>query len=130
MELAKRIAFKPLETVTFEMRDEQENTIKEVDFVFNNFALSIIADEFGDLNKLFKEYEKKPYDATAILLYAGAKSNSMDFTLEEARAMVVSGGYIVLNEVSRLVIESLMVLGGEDAKKNFLIQMEKMGIVI
>lgn len=128
--LGKRIAFKPLETITFEMRDEKRNIFKEVDFVFNNFALAIITDEFGDLNQLFKKYEKKPYDAAAILLYAGAKSNNMDFTLEEAREMVASGGHIVLSEVANLVIESLMIQGGEDTKKKFIDLMEKMGIAI
>ena len=128
--MGKRIAFKPLETITFEMKDEKRNIFKEVDFVFNNFALAIITDEFGDLNQLFKKYEKKPYDATAILLYAGAKSNNMDFTLEEAREMVASGGHIVLSEVANLVIESLMIQGGEDTKKKFIDLMKKMGIAI
>lgn len=128
--MGKRIAFKPLETITFEMKDEKRNIFKEVDFVFNNFALAIITDEFGDLNQLFKKYEKKPYDAAAILLYAGAKSNNMDFTLEEAREMVASGGHIVLSEVANLVIESLMIQGGEDTKKKFIDLMKKMGIAI
>lgn len=125
----KRIPFMPLETVTFEMKSEDGETVKDIDFTFNNYAILTLTQEFGDMNALFKEYETRPYDITAILLYSGVKPNMTEFTLEEARAIVASGGTVIIEEVTRLVIESLMILGGDDAKKKFVMNLRMMGIV-
>lgn len=125
----KHIPFMPLETVTFEMIGEDGKPDKEIDFTFNNYAIITLTQEFGDMNKLFKEYENKPYDITAMLLYAGVKPNMTEFTLEEAKVIVASGGTMIIEEVTRLVVESLMILGGDDAKKKFLMNLRTMGLV-
>lgn len=125
----KRIPFMPLETVTFECVSEDGTSTKDIDFTFNNYAIMTLTQEFGGMNKLFKEYENKPYDITAMLLYAGVKPNMTDFTLDEARAVVASGGTVIIEEVTRLVVESLMILGGDDAKKKFIANMKIMGLI-
>lgn len=126
--MKKRIPFMPLDTVTFEMQNEEGSTV-DIDFTFNNYAVITLTQEFGDMNKLFKEYETRPYDITAMLLYSGVKPNRTDFTLEEARGIVASGGTVIIEEVTKLVVESLMIMGGDDAKKKFLMNLRTMGLI-
>ncbi len=123
--MVKRIRILPVNTTTFEVANEQGEVIKEVEFTFNNYALLTLSEEFGDINKLFRDMQTKPYDLTAILLYCGVKNNDTTFTLDDAKVLVAGGGAMVLSEVTSLVTESLLIQGGEDAKKKFTEEMTK-----
>ncbi len=123
--MGKRIRILPVKTVTFEITDEQGEVVKEVEFTFNNYALLTLTYEFGDINKLFEDMKNKPYDLVAILLYCGVKNNDTEFTLDDAKMLVTGGGALVLEEVTNLVTESLLLQGGEDAKKKFNVEMKK-----
>lgn len=125
----KIIPYKPLMQLVFEQKDEDGNKIDDLDFCFNNYALTTLVEQFGDLCNVMKEYEKKPYDLAAIILYCGVVNNNTDFTLEEARNIIVWAGKDVLEEVTACFIDSLLVLGGDDAKKKFLQELQEMGYI-
>ncbi len=123
--MGKRVKILPVKTVTFEVCNETGDIEKVIDFTFNNYALATLTEQFGDINKLFKDMQSKPYDLVAVLLYCGVVNNDTEFTLEDARTLVAGGGGYVLEEVSDLVTESLLSLGGDDVKKKFMESMSK-----
>lgn len=104
------------------------NSDKTIEFVFNNFAFMTLLNEFGDISKLEKHYAKKPYDLTAIFLYCGVKPNQTDFTLDEARELVVCGGHKVFNEVNNQVTKYFLSQTDSEGKEAFLMEMERRGL--
>lgn len=126
--MKRRVCYLPVETIVFNAVNEKGEIIKEVEFTFNNYAITTLKSEFGDINEVFKKHEKKPYDMAAILLYVGVKPNQLDFTLEEAREIVASGGSGVLSEVMSSVTNTFISIGGDEVRENFMKQMEGMGM--
>lgn len=119
----KKVCYLPVDVIEF----QASTTGETVEFAFNNFAFMTLLNEFGDINKLYEEYEKKPYDLTAIFLYCGVKPNRTDFTLDEARMIVVSGGGIVLEEVNNQVTNYFLMQTNDEGKQAFLKLMEGRG---
>lgn len=124
----RRICCTPVDTLTFVLTDKKNNIEKEVDFTFNNYALILLINEFGNIQEVFAEYDKKPYDTVSILLYCGVKPNNFDFTLEEAREIVAGGGSAILEEITKAVTDSFLTLGGNEVTKKFIEEMEKQGM--
>lgn len=125
----KIIPYKPLRQLVFEQKDEDGNKLSDIDFVFNNYALTTLVEEFGEMGSVLKQYEKKPYDLAAIILYCGVVNNNTDFKLTDARNIIAWAGKDVLEEVVACFIDSLLVLGGDEAKKKFMEQLQEMGYI-
>lgn len=122
--MGRRVVIKPLQTLNFDIVDTDGN-IKTIDFTFNNYAVTVLTEEFGDLNNVLSEFDSKPYDTVAILLYCGVKPNNVDFTLEEARSIIASGGREVLEEISAVAIDSILIASGDEGKKLFKMEIER-----
>ena len=88
----KFIPYKPLKWLVFEQLDDEGNKVRDIDFIFNNYALTTFVEQFGDIGAVVKDYEKKPYDLTAIILYCGVVNNQADFTLDDAKAEFYKNG--------------------------------------
>lgn len=130
--MGRRIVFTPVETITFSSvytNERDEQIVEDVDFTFNNYALLILMNEFGNIDKLQKEYETKPYDLAAIFLYCGVKPNRTDFTIEAAREIVAGGGPVVLEEVTKQVTNYFLMSSGEQGRELFLKEMESEGML-
>lgn len=125
----KFIPYKPLRQLVFERCDEDGNKLEDIDFVFNNYALTTLIEEFGNIQELTKQYEKKPYDLASIILYCGVVNNNTDFKLDDARTIIAYAGKDALEEVVACFIDSLLVIGGDDAKKKFIHQLQEMGLI-
>jgi hypothetical protein len=117
--MGRRLSIKPLETLTLEFGD------RDIDFAMNNYALIVLREEFGDIGKLVKEFEQKPYELGAILLYCGAKTNNTDFTLDDARVIIASGGNLIFDNIMEITTDSLVVIGGPEVEKKYLLEMQK-----
>lgn len=100
-----KIAVMPLETLEIEFKN------KTLEFRFDMIALSKMQSKYGDLEKLSRKYVSRPYDLTAIILSCGA-----NIPLEESKVIVASSAEVCA-EVTRLLMDSIGKLGGEQAKK-------------
>lgn len=125
----KFIPYKPLKWLVFEQLDDEGNKVRDIDFIFNNYALTTFVEQFGDIGEVVKDYEKKPYDLTAIILYCGVVNNQADFTLDDAKAIIAFSGRQALEEVVACFIDNLLIIGGDDAKKKFAEQLKEMGLI-
>lgn len=111
-----RINIKPIEPL--EIVFPNGDTVHAI---FNNKALIIFTEEFGDLTTYEKdEIEKRPYDFAAKILYCGIKVYDTEITLEDAKRIVISGGEPLLQEVVGLLIDNFMAVADEDSKKKFV----------
>ena len=89
--------------------------------VFNMEAFAIFEKEYGNIQDLANtEGQTKPYEFGAKLLYSGMKVYDKEITLEEARAVMVSGGMILLGAVMESVIDNLTSGFDEKTKENFI----------
>ena len=116
-----RVSIKKIEPLEMEFTD---GTIKEA--LFNNEAFIIYSDEFGKLDaEKLEELKYKPYDLISRFLYCGMKVMDKNATLEEARSITIGGGDRLATEILNSVIDNFMSVADEDAKKKFLVEVER-----
>lgn len=100
---------KPLERMSVQFND------RELEFCFDMRAITILNDEFGDLQTVALDNINKQCELVGMLFYSGVKPNC-DITLEEANVIVVSSMEVFL-ETTKIVFDSLKILGGDDVEK-------------
>ena len=98
--MGRKISINRVEPVILEFEDGTTKTI-----LLNNTALMILTEEFGDINRMFKELEKKPFELVSRLIYAGIKAVDIDFTYEEAEVIALNGGIEVLEQLTDHLVE-------------------------
>jgi hypothetical protein len=111
--MKRKFAVIPIETLALEFPD---GTVKEA--VFNVESLIYLTEEFGDLSRLVEDEMTKPYELAAKILYSGMKVMDGGVTMEEAQAIVVSGGVRLMAEIMDMFQENLGEVDGEELKKN------------
>ena len=118
--MGRKISINRVEPVILEFEDGTTKTI-----LLNNTALMILTEEFGDINRMFKELEKKPFELVSRLIYAGIKAVDTDFTYEEAEVIALNGGIELLEQLTDHLVE---VFDGyckdEELKKKVLKKVE------
>ena len=118
--VGRKISINRVEPVILEFEDGTTKTI-----LLNNTALMILTEEFGDINRMFKELEKKPFELVSRLIYAGIKAVDTDFTYEEAEVIALNGGIELLEQLTDHLVE---VFDGyckdEELKKKVLKKVE------
>lgn len=119
--MGKRFVAQPLEHMEIEFWD------KTLDFCFDMKALTVLQNEFGDLEKLLNANKDKPYDLVGMMFYSGVKPRT-DITLDEANVIIANSAEIFA-ETMRLVFLSLPILGGKDVAKKIREELEKQNIV-
>lgn len=118
----RRFAVKPVDPLEFEFAD---GTIKRAIFTVDAFIL--MSDEFGDIATLAEDEQRKPYDLAAKILYCGMKVLDTETTMEEAEAIVLSGGLGVISAVFESVIETYNGMDlSEDIKKKVELQITRL----
>lgn len=98
--MGRKISINRVEPVILEFEDGTTKTI-----LLNNTALMILTEEFGDINRMFKELEKKPFELVSRLIYAGIKAVDTDFTYEEAEVIALNGGIELLEQLTDHLVE-------------------------
>lgn len=81
-------------------------------------SLILMIQEFGEIQDVLKEYETKPYDLTAIILYSGMKLLHPETTLEECQAILMGGGVPLMNKVLEVFNENIGSMDSEQLKKS------------
>ena len=119
--MPRKFAVSPVETLELEFPD---GSIREA--VFNVESLITLTEEFGDLGTLVEDEMTKPYELAAKILYAGMKSFNTETTLDEAKAIVVSGGIKLLAEIYDLFNQSFGDIEMDELKKNLTPAINKM----
>ena len=111
----RSIAVKPAETLVIQLSDGTER-----EAIFNMEALIIFAEEFGDLTELTKKFTSRPYELAAMILYSGMKILDASVTFEEAKAIMVGGGVVLLAEIMEMFYEGFADVDQAELKKNLL----------
>jgi len=111
----RKIAIKPAETLEILLPD---GTTREA--IFNVEALIILQEAFGDPQKLAREFEDKPHEFTARILYSGIAVLDSSITFDEAKAIVVGGGIELLATIMEMFAETFGDADPEELKKNLI----------
>lgn len=114
-----RVTCRRVEPIIIDFED------KTLECFINVDALIILSDEFGDLRILAEDATKKPYDVGAKLLYAGIKTNRLDFTLEDAKLIVCNCGTQLIHLLTDAFVRCCGNVGGEDFTKKYIQELEK-----
>lgn len=117
--MAKRIVIREIEPIEITFRD------KTLSCVFNNDALMLFDELYGDIAEAAQKSEAEPYSYAAKLLYCGIYPNNPAFTEDEAKSIVVSGGKIFMIKLFNELAESLLVDATDDQKKTYLVALEE-----
>jgi len=119
--MRKKFAVSPAQTLAMEFPD---GTVREAAFTVE--SLLYLTEEFGDLTLVFEEEMIRPYDLAAKILYSGMKTFDTTVTLDEARAIAVGGGVVLMTEIFTMFAENFPELDSEDVKKNLIPAVNKM----
>lgn len=89
-------------------------------------SLILLVQEFGEIEDILREYENRPYDLTAIILYSGMKILDASITLDECKLITMSGGLPLMNEVLEQFNKNIGSMSQEEIKKQLEIRMAVM----
>jgi len=120
MNMKRKIAIKPAETLEIEVKDKNGDTIETIEAVFNVESLMVLTEEFEDPLKLSETFQNQPYEMAARILYSGIKVLNASVTLDYAKSLMVSGGIELLAEIMELFQANLGVVSQEELKKNLI----------
>ncbi|MCL2225788.1 MAG: hypothetical protein FWB96_12545 [Defluviitaleaceae bacterium] len=119
--MPKKFAVTPIEPLIMEFPDGSTRQA-----AFNVEAMICLQEEFGDLAELVNEEIARPYELAAKILYSGMKTFDTSVTLDEARAIIVGGGVLLMTEIMNLFGESFGEIDEEELKKNLIPAVNKM----
>ena len=117
--MAKRMVIREIEPIEIVFRDKTLNCI------FNNDALTLFTELYGDIAKVAEESKNEPYSYAAKLLYCGVYVNNSAFTFEEAGAIVSSAGLGFVAELFNTLAESFLANATDEQKKTYLAVLKK-----
>jgi hypothetical protein len=110
-----RFSVRDIEPLELEFKDGTKKVA-----VFNNEAFIIYTEEFGDItNGMKNEIQNAPFEFGAKILYVGIKITEPNFTLDEARGIVLKGGWQLLLEIFKLLLNNFESTTNEETKKKF-----------
>lgn len=100
--MVKKINVKPVDYLEFAFPD---NTVRRAKFT--TYAFATLQDEFGSLAKILEDGKNKPFETTAILLYAGMKACDQSVTYDQVREMVSDFDSTALHETLAFLQEAV-----------------------
>jgi|GEM_PF-1290989 len=80
-------------------------------------SMILLIQEFGEIKDILKEYETRPYDLTAMILYSGMKLLHPEITLEECQFIIMGGGLPLMNKVLEVFNKNIGSIDSEQLKK-------------
>ncbi len=117
--MAKRMVIREIEPIEIVFRDKTLNCI------FNNDALTLFAELYGGLAEAAEEGKTEPFSYAAKLLHCGVYATNQEFTLDEAKAIVLSGGMSFMAQLFNHLAESFLANATEEQKKTYLAELKK-----